>query len=164
MKGAKIFKALTSEIDFFKSHPRDMRTVLLTNMIYALVLPIVDIFVGAYIMRSSNDQTMVAVYQLAVYTGIPITFFINGKDLLAKVFWMARNHLSKGDTVILKHTTQETPCTIVKISSKLNTATLENINTNMNCLENNEVGKVLLKAFRPIVWKDYSSFESFGKI
>ncbi|MBI9066768.1 MAG: MFS transporter [Salinivirgaceae bacterium] len=78
MKGTKIFKALINEIDFFKSHPRDMRTVLLTNMIYALVLPIVDIFVGAYIMRSSNDQTMVAVYQLAVYTGIPITFFING--------------------------------------------------------------------------------------
>ena len=88
MMRTKIFKALVNEIGFFKSHPRDMRTVLLTNMIYALVLPIVDIFVGAYIMRSSNDQTMVAVYQLAVYTGIPITFFING--LLLKTVKIVR--------------------------------------------------------------------------
>jgi YQGE family putative transporter len=88
MKETKIFKALTSEFEFFKSHPSDMRTVLLTNMIYALVLPVVDIFVGAYIMRSSHDQTMVAVYQLAVYTGIPITFFING--LLLKTVKIVR--------------------------------------------------------------------------
>jgi YQGE family putative transporter len=47
-------------------------------MIYAFVLPVIDIFVGAYIMRSSNDPSMVAVYQLMVYTGIPITFLING--------------------------------------------------------------------------------------
>jgi YQGE family putative transporter len=58
--------------------PRDMRLVLGTNMIYAFVLPIIDIFVGAYIMRSSNNPSMVAVYQLCVYTGIPFTFLING--------------------------------------------------------------------------------------
>jgi YQGE family putative transporter len=57
-------------------------------MIYAMVITIVDIFVGAYIMISSNDQTMVAVYQLAVYTGIPITFFING--LLLKTVKIVR--------------------------------------------------------------------------
>ncbi|GHN02651.1 hypothetical protein WSM22_41400 [Cytophagales bacterium WSM2-2] len=47
-------------------------------MIYAFVLPVIEIFVGAYIMRSSNDPSFVAVYQLTVYTGIPITFCING--------------------------------------------------------------------------------------
>lgn len=60
------------------SMPRDMRLVLITNMIYAFVIPIIDIFVGAYIMRSSNDPSMVAVYQLCVYTGIPFAFLING--------------------------------------------------------------------------------------
>jgi len=55
-----------------------MRVLLITNMIYAFVIPIIDIFVGAYIMRSSNDPSMVAVYQLCVYTGIPFTFLING--------------------------------------------------------------------------------------
>jgi len=69
---------ILTEFRFFMSMPRDMRLVLITNMIYAFVIPIIDIFVGAYIMRSSNDPSMVAVYQLCVYTGIPFTFLING--------------------------------------------------------------------------------------
>lgn len=69
---------LLTELRFFASMPRLMRLVLITNMIYAFVLPIIDIFVGAYIMRSADNPAMVAVYQLCVYTGIPVTFLING--------------------------------------------------------------------------------------
>lgn len=69
---------LFGEFQYFMSMPRLMRLVLITNMIYAFVLPIIDIFVGAYIMRSADNPAMVAVYQLSVYTGIPITFLING--------------------------------------------------------------------------------------
>ncbi len=69
---------LLGEYRFFMTMPRLMRLVLITNMIYAFVLPIVDIFVGAYIMRSADNPAMVAVYQLCVYTGIPFTFLING--------------------------------------------------------------------------------------
>lgn len=81
----KILKKPLSEYYFFLSNPRDMRVLLITNMIYAFVLPVVDIFVSAYIMRfTNNDFTLVAYYQLAIYTGIPITFFING-FLLKKI-------------------------------------------------------------------------------
>jgi YQGE family putative transporter len=55
-----------------------MRTLLLTNLIYALVMPIVELFVGAYIMRNSEDISLVVIFQLAVYTGIPLTFMFNG--------------------------------------------------------------------------------------
>ncbi|TVQ84075.1 MAG: MFS transporter [Bacteroidetes bacterium] len=75
---------LFGEFRFFMSMPRLMRLVLITNMIYAFVLPIIDIFVGAYIMRSADNPAMVAVYQLCVYTGIPFTFLING-FLLRKI-------------------------------------------------------------------------------
>ncbi len=75
---------LFGEFEFFMSMPRLMRLVLITNMIYAFVLPIIDIFVGAYIMRSADSPAMVAVYQLCVYTGIPFTFLLNG-FLLNKV-------------------------------------------------------------------------------
>ncbi|MBT1711875.1 hypothetical protein KK062_26775 [Fulvivirgaceae bacterium PWU5] len=67
-----------NEYRFFLSMPRDMRVLLVTNMIYAFVLPVIEIFVGAYIMRSSNDPTIVALYQLTVYAGIPLTFLVNG--------------------------------------------------------------------------------------
>ncbi len=69
---------LTKELQFFMSHPLGMRTLLLTNLIYALVMPIVELFVGAYIMRNSSDISLVVIFQLAVYTGIPLTFMING--------------------------------------------------------------------------------------
>jgi YQGE family putative transporter len=69
---------LTKEFQFFGSHPLGMRTLLLTNLIYALVMPIVELFVGAYIMRNSADISLVVIFQLAVYTGIPLTFMING--------------------------------------------------------------------------------------
>jgi len=81
----RILKKSLSEYHFFLSNPRDMRVLLITNMIYAFVLPVVDIFVSAYIMRfTNNDFTLVAYYQLAIYTGIPITFLLNG-FLLKKI-------------------------------------------------------------------------------
>jgi YQGE family putative transporter len=55
-----------------------MRVLLVTNLIYAFVMPVIEIFIGAYVMRNSNDVRMVIAYQLAVYTGIPFTFLING--------------------------------------------------------------------------------------
>ncbi|MBV8315466.1 MAG: hypothetical protein JOZ53_11065, partial [Planctomycetaceae bacterium] len=62
---------LLREYRHFLSYPRDMRILLLTNLIYALVGPVIDLFVGAYVMRNSRDVRMVVTYQLAVYAGIP---------------------------------------------------------------------------------------------
>lgn len=73
-----MYQKLTNEIHFFNTHPLGMRMLLLTNLIYALVMPIVELFVGAYIMRNSSDISLVVIFQLAVYTGIPLTFMING--------------------------------------------------------------------------------------
>lgn len=73
-----MLKKLTNEIEFFRSHPLGMKMLLLTNLIYGLVMPIIELFIGAYIMRNSSDISLVVVFQLAVYTGIPTTFMING--------------------------------------------------------------------------------------
>ncbi len=69
---------LLSEYRHFQSYPFNMRTLLVTNMLYAFVLPVVELFVGTYIMRNSSELSYVIGYQLAVYTGIPLTFLING--------------------------------------------------------------------------------------
>ncbi len=75
---AALLKKPREEYSYFLEMPRTMRVLLMTNMIYAFALPVIDIFVGAYIMRSSNDPRIVAIYQLSVYTGIPVTFWVNG--------------------------------------------------------------------------------------
>jgi len=69
---------LQIEIGHFKSQSHNFRILVLTNLVYALVLPVIDIFVAAYVMRSSNDPVKVVIYQLTIYTGIPLTFLLNG--------------------------------------------------------------------------------------
>lgn len=73
-----MFKKIQTEIDHFQSQTRNFRILIFTNLVYSLVGPVIDIFVSAYIMRNSNDTSKVVIYQLAIYTGIPITFFVNG--------------------------------------------------------------------------------------
>jgi len=73
-----MLKKLTSEVGHFKSQTHNFKILVFTNMVYALVLPVIDIFVAAYIMRNSNDTSKVVIYQLAIYTGIPLTFLLNG--------------------------------------------------------------------------------------
>ncbi len=79
-----ILNIFKKEYDHYKSFPKNMRILLMTNLIYALVLPILELFVGAYILRQTNDTSLVVIYQLAVYMGIPFTFLINGY-LLRKI-------------------------------------------------------------------------------
>ena len=84
-----MFKTINKEISFFNSHHKSMRVLLLTNLIYGLVGPIIELFIGAYIMRNSSDISLVVIFQLAVYTGIPLTFLINGFLLnRIKIAWL----------------------------------------------------------------------------
>src|SRR5665647_3279064 len=74
----KMIAKLTAEFKFFLSMPHNMRVLLITNMLYALVLPVVEILMAAYIMRYFADTSYVAIFQVAMYTGIIITSLTNG--------------------------------------------------------------------------------------
>ncbi|MDR1370887.1 MAG: MFS transporter [Dysgonamonadaceae bacterium] len=69
---------LRKEYLFFRQQAFNMRVLLMTNMLYALVLPVVEIFIGAYVMRNTNNPVMVAYYQLMMYAGIVVASLING--------------------------------------------------------------------------------------
>ncbi len=66
------------EIKFFLSQPKNIKTLLLTNLLFAMVLPIVEIFAGAYIMRNTGVASMVIVYQLCMYIGVVVAAVVNG--------------------------------------------------------------------------------------
>ena len=66
------------EIKFFLSQPKNIKTLLLTNLLFAMVLPIIEIFAGAYIMRNTGVASMVIIYQLCMYIGVVISAVING--------------------------------------------------------------------------------------
>lgn len=69
---------LRNEYIHFRAAPRNMQILLITNMLYSFVLPVVELFIGAYIMRNSSNTILVICFQLALYSGIPLTFLING--------------------------------------------------------------------------------------
>ncbi len=69
---------LVTEYRFFLSQPHNMRVLLITNMLYALVLPVVEIFMAAYIMRFFASVSFVALFQVGMYTGVIITSVANG--------------------------------------------------------------------------------------
>lgn len=69
---------LRREVEVFLGCPRSMKVLLLVNMIYALVLPVIEIFVAAYVMRNSHAVGKVVMYQLSVYVATPVAFFLNG--------------------------------------------------------------------------------------
>lgn len=71
-------KNVFSEYRFFRSQSLNIRTLLITNMLYALILPIIEIFVGAYIMRNTGSPSYVAIYQLCMYAGVLATSVLNG--------------------------------------------------------------------------------------
>lgn len=73
-----MLKKLSYEYKFFLSKPRNMRVLLITNMFYALVLPVVEIFMAAYIMRFFASVSYVAIFQVCMYTGVIITSVTNG--------------------------------------------------------------------------------------
>ena len=87
--GGEGMNRLRREVDVFLGCPRSMQVLLLANMIYALVLPVIEIFVAAYVMRNSHAVGKVVTYQLAVYVATPVAFFLNG-ILLGRVMQTAQ--------------------------------------------------------------------------
>ena len=80
---------LAGEFLFFKTQPRNIRTLLITNMLYGMILPIIEIFVGAYIMRNTGNSTYVVIFQLFMYIGVVSTSILNGALLkIFKVNWL----------------------------------------------------------------------------
>jgi YQGE family putative transporter len=80
---------LIGEFLFFKTQPKNIRTLLITNMLYGMILPIIEIFVGAYIMRNTGNSTYVVIFQLFMYIGVVSTSILNGALLkIFKVSWL----------------------------------------------------------------------------
>jgi YQGE family putative transporter len=70
--------SLRRELDLFLHCSQSMRILLIANMIYSLVLPVIEIFVSAFVMRNSHAVGTVVTYQISVYLATPVAFFLNG--------------------------------------------------------------------------------------
>lgn len=69
---------LIGEFKFFLSQPKNIKTLLVTNLLFAMVLPVIEIFAGAYIMRNTGSPSFVVKYQLCMYVGVVLAALVNG--------------------------------------------------------------------------------------
>lgn len=69
---------LIGEFKFFLSQSRNIKTLLVTNLLFAMVLPVIEIFAGAYIMRNTGSPSFVVKYQLCMYVGVVLAALVNG--------------------------------------------------------------------------------------
>lgn len=81
----------------------------------------------------------------------------------ANVFWMARSPLFVGEKLTFRCATQETPCRVKTISTRLDSSTLEVIEEDAQILEETEVGKLLIETTHPMVVEEHSFLPELGR-
>lgn len=69
---------LAKEWLFFKKLSHEAQTLTLSFGLYSLADPILWTFVNAFLWRETNNVTLIALYNLFLFAGLPIGFYFNG--------------------------------------------------------------------------------------
>lgn len=81
----------------------------------------------------------------------------------ANVFWMSKQPFEIGERLTLRCSTQEVAATIEKIVRRIDSATLETIQTDAKKLKNLEVGEVVIVAEKPVSVTVFTDVEELGR-
>ncbi len=81
----------------------------------------------------------------------------------ASIFWMAKQPFKLGEKLVFRCATQETECEIKAIKSRIDSSTLKTIEENSTELNENEVGKVIIKTKKPVVLENFNEIEELGR-
>lgn len=82
----------------------------------------------------------------------------------ATLFWMSQTPLETNQEILLKCATQEVPCTLEKILTKINSSSLETLGTDCKEVCDTEVAEVKLKTKIPLVTEDFTQIEALGRV
>jgi len=82
----------------------------------------------------------------------------------ARIFWLAKFPLIKGNPLTLRLATQEIQCVINNIYERIDSATCKIIETNANELNTNEVGLVAIESSVPLVVEPFEHNAELGRL
>lgn len=85
------------------------------------------------------------------------------KEINANIFWLAVSPLNLGEELILRCATQETLAKVIKIKKRINSSSLEIIETEAQKLENLEVGEVIIETVKSLVLTKFNQIEELGR-
>ena len=80
------------------------------------------------------------------------------------IFWMGAVPLHKGDEFTLQCSTQEVSCRLKVIEQRIDSSTLQLLEENGETVGPNEVGKVIFKLAKPIVFEPFSQVPELGRL
>jgi MFS transporter, YQGE family, putative transporter len=74
-------KFATNELRHYHSLAPQSKTILISILFYSLASPILSTFISAFLWRVSQSVHLVVWYNIAIYLGVPIGFYLNGRLL-----------------------------------------------------------------------------------
>jgi len=80
------------------------------------------------------------------------------------IFWMDEDPLHRGDDLTLQCSTQVASCHLRAIEQRIDSSTLHILEENGKIIGPNEVGKVIFKLAKPIVFEPFSQVPELGRL
>jgi bifunctional enzyme CysN/CysC len=80
----------------------------------------------------------------------------------ANVFWMGKKHLQKGENYLIKLTTQNVECEVVKFNKAIDASTLETL-PDQDYIAKNDVAELTLRTRQPIAFDLFNSIAETGR-
>jgi len=83
--------------------------------------------------------------------------------IAANIFWMTKRGFDNNEKMTIRCATQETSCKIESIDKRINSSTLELVETNAEVLKNLEVGEVIINTKKPVAIKSFNDVQELGR-
>ena len=85
------------------------------------------------------------------------------RDITVMFCWLNEKALVPGCKYIIRHTTNEARCIIRSVEYKVNISTLDK-NTDDKSVGLNEIGKMVIRTTRPLIYDSYSKNRVTGSV
>jgi sulfate adenylyltransferase large subunit len=82
----------------------------------------------------------------------------------ANLFWMAQESCRRGERLTIRAATQEIPCRVERIETRMDSSTCDLLETDASCLNETETGRAVLAADSPVVLEPFSELPELGRI
>ncbi|MBN2067646.1 MAG: 50S ribosome-binding GTPase [Candidatus Diapherotrites archaeon] len=86
-----------------------------------------------------------------------------GNEFQANLFWMAKQPVKLNERLSLRLATQRIGCVVSSIRKRYNSSSLELLGENAEQLNETEVGEVVIKADKPVVFDDFNDIPETGR-
>lgn len=78
---ASLHRRVHRELSHFHSMPENAKTLTVSYVLRSIAYPLMSIFTGAFIWKSSNDITLLILYYLGNFIALPLMFVVNRRLL-----------------------------------------------------------------------------------